>query len=690
VSTAEDPDSLLRELAAAPPREPPALRVSAIAVAPLDRADELERVRTRADRFGGTFEIGAEGVLLVTMRDEESVSRAANLTLALVEAHPRARIALVTAPTTAGAVDGATALLKRKSAPGASLDEATAQLLDSSFEVRGAGAERTLIARRGPAQRVDVAGDSVDTASLALTRSGLRFLRRETEVGYMAWALQKAIPFTRVGTIMSISNWLLMIVIIGIAYPSKLPRALAQILLVPVPVIVATLAITYRPKLIRWVPRGTVLGNMLAGFTAVGICFWIASVPELGSGGVCIVAFFAFTIFRMPPLQALVAVIPYAVFNQVLLVEALRDGTLSFGTVVISTTLAVEALISGLLACVTIDRISRDGYRQERIVAMQGEIIDRLHKAEVQRQVAERSRGLSEALARLTETPRAPIRLSPGDIVEERYRIVRAIGSGGMGQVHEVERLTDRRRLALKTLTTVADRQALARFAREAQVAAELDHRNVVAALDIGVTPSGTPFLVMDLVLGSSLAAERSRFGDARWALPILTQIAKALSAMHAHGIVHRDLKPSNVLLDGDLVKVADFGLAGLLVEHAPLAMTRPPNEDSPALTLTGAIMGTPLYMAPELVRGAREAGPSVDLYSFGVVAYELLSARLPYAVPPLLERLSGRNPPAPVPLTQSSPHLDAQLCTLVDGCLALAPDARPTAEAVAVALAAL
>jgi serine/threonine-protein kinase len=340
-----------------------------------------------------------------------------------------------------------------------------------------------------------------------------------------------------------------------------------------------------------------------------------------------------------------------------------------------------------LLACVTIDRITRDGYRQERIVAMQGEIIDRLHRAEVQRQVAERSRGLSEALARLTESPRPPTRLGPGDVVEERYRIVRTIGSGGMGQVHEVERLTDSRRLALKTLTTVADRQALARFAREAQVAAELDHRNVVAALDIGVTPSGTPFLVMDLVLGSSLAAERTRYGDARWALPILTQIARALSAMHAHGIVHRDLKPSNVLLDGDLVKVADFGLAGLLAEHAPLAKTRPPNEDSPALTLTGAIMGTPLYMAPELVRGAREAGPPADLFSFGVVAYELLSTKLPYAVPPVLERLTGRHPPAPVPLAQSSPELPAQLCTLVDGCLALAPEARPTAEAVAAAL---
>jgi serine/threonine protein kinase len=279
-----------------------------------------------------------------------------------------------------------------------------------------------------------------------------------------------------------------------------------------------------------------------------------------------------------------------------------------------------------------------------------------------------------------------PTRLGPGDLVDERYRIVRSIGSGGMGQVHEVERLTDGRRLALKTLTTVADRRALARFAREAQVAAELDHRNVVAALDIGVTPAGTPFLVMDLVLGSSLAAERAHRGDLRSAVPILTQIAKALSVMHARGIVHRDLKPSNVLLEGSVVKVADFGLAGL-IEQAPLAATAVTNEDVRALTLTGAIMGTPLYMAPELVRGAGEAGPPADVFSFGVVAYELLSTKLPFAVPPVLERLSGRQVPAPVPLKEASPHLPAGLCALVDGCLALAPEARPTAEAVVTAL---
>ena len=686
MNNADEADSLLRGVAASPPREPPARRVSAIAVSPLDDADELERLRARVNRFDGKLDVRADGVLLVTMRDDEGVARAASLTLALAEDHPRARFALATARTEAVAVDSATILLREKRAQGAHVDEATAHLLDASFDVRVAGAERVLVARRGPAGPAESPGNSVDHAMLALARSGLRFLRGETEVAYRAWHLEKAIPFTRVGTIMSIANWSVVIIMIAIANPEKLTRALGQMLLAPIPVIVATLAISYRPRLIRWVPRGTVLGNALSGLSAVALCFWIVAMPDLASGGVCIVAFFAFTIFRLFPLQALIAVIPYVAFNEFLLIQAFRAEQMGLKAVVLNSTLAFEALLSGLLACMTLDRITRSAYRQERIVAMQGEIIDRLHKAEVQRQVAERSRGLSEALTRLTETPRMPTRLGPGDLVDERYRIVRTIGSGGMGQVQEVERLTDGRRLALKTLTTVADRRALARFAREAQVAAELDHRNVVAALDIGVTPSGTPFLVMDLVLGSSLAAERAHYGDLRSAVPILTQIAKALSVMHARGIVHRDLKPSNVLLEGSVVKVADFGLAGL-IEHAPLAAAAVTNEDARALTLTGAIMGTPLYMAPELVRGAGEAGPPADVFSFGVVAYELLSTKLPFAVPPVLERLSGRDVPAPVPLGESSPHLPARLCALVDRCLALAPEARPTAEAVAAAL---
>jgi hypothetical protein len=157
-----------------------------------------------------------------------------------------------------------------------------------------------------------------------------------------------------------------------------------------------------------------------------------------------------------------------------------------------------------------------------------------------------------------------------------------------------------------------------------------------VPVLDLGVTQSGMLYLVMELVAGSSLAAARARYGDQRWVLLVLFQIAEALVAMHARGIIHRDLKPSNILLDGDRVKVADFGLAGLtdsaLVGEADTIDPDSPLANSPDLTRTGAILGTPLYMAPELAGGARAAGPTADVFSLGVVAYELFSSQAPFA----------------------------------------------------------
>jgi serine/threonine-protein kinase len=301
--------------------------------------------------------------------------------------------------------------------------------------------------------------------------------------------------------------------------------------------------------------------------------------------------------------------------------------------------------------------------------------------------VAERSRQLSEGLLRLGGALRHAAPLAPGDVVEDRYRVVRAIGSGGMGQVHEVERLSDRRRLALKVLTGVVDRIAMARFAREAQIAAQLDHPNVVAVLDLGVSQSGMLFLVMELVTGSTLAAEKARYGDAAWALPILRQIATALAALHARGIVHRDLKPANVLLADRGAQVADFGLASLAEPADPLdptASTISPANHFP-LTRPGTFMGTPAYMAPELIRGAREAQPAADMWSFGVIAHELLAGKSPFAEPPVLAHLAGREGAPAAPL--DAPALPARLRELLDGCLRSGPAERPTSSALRDAL---
>jgi serine/threonine-protein kinase len=296
--------------------------------------------------------------------------------------------------------------------------------------------------------------------------------------------------------------------------------------------------------------------------------------------------------------------------------------------------------------------------------------------------VAERSRAMSEALLRMAGAPRVPTRVQPGDVIDSRYRVIQLLGAGGMGQVHEVERTIDGRRLALKILTGPTDREALLRFAREAQVAAEIVHPNVVSVFDVGVAQSGM-FLVMELVAGSALSANKDRYGDAAWARPILKQVASALSAMHARGIVHRDLKPANVLLDGDRAKVADFGIASL---GEPGGSDSTVTKGAP-LTEAGVIMGTPLYMAPELEHGARGATPPADLYSLGVMAYELLSRKLPHATAPVLERLAGRVPPKAPSLGEARPDLPAPLIALIDRCLAFSPEARPTAAEVSEAL---
>jgi len=252
-----------------------------------------------------------------------------------------------------------------------------------------------------------------------------------------------------------------------------------------------------------------------------------------------------------------------------------------------------------------------------------------------------------------------------------------------MGQVHEVERTDDGRRLALKVLTRVTDTAALARFAREAQVAAELRHPNIVPTLDVGVTRGGTLFYVMELVTGSTLADQHARYGDARWALPILHQIADALAAMHARGIIHRDLKPGNVLLDGETAKVADFGLASAGMPAAGEAATGKTKTGSP-LTGAGAFMGTPAYMAPENALGAHEVEPSADMFSFGVIAYQLLANRMPHAVPPIWARMAEQATPPITPLAEARPDLPASLTASLDACLAEAPEQRPDAAELA------
>jgi len=211
------------------------------------------------------------------------------------------------------------------------------------------------------------------------------------------------------------------------------------------------------------------------------------------------------------------------------------------------------------------------------------------------------------------------------------YEILSLIGSGGMGEVYRARDSRLNRDVAIKVLPAdvAADHDRLARFEREAQVLASLNHPNIAHVHGVDDS-SGTPALVMELVEGPTLA-DRIANGPIPLdeALPIAEQIAEALEAAHEHGIIHRDLKPANIKVrPDDTVKVLDFGLAKAL-EAMPAAgsATMSPTITTPAMTRVGMILGTAAYMAPEQARG-RTIDKRADIWAFGCVLYEMLTGR--------------------------------------------------------------
>lgn len=307
--------------------------------------------------------------------------------------------------------------------------------------------------------------------------------------------------------------------------------------------------------------------------------------------------------------------------------------------------------------------------------------------AELRRQVAQRSKELAQVLQ---DPSLHSGRLHLGDVVDDRYRIMRFLGEGGMGTVFEVERTTDGRRFALKVLAGSTSPVDAARFAREAEIAAQLDHPNLVRVLDVGFS-RGSIYLVMELVEGVSLEDERAHFGDVPWALEILKDLAGGLAALHDRGVVHRDLKPGNVLLapregGGTLARISDFGISHV---HSSVTLrdTVDPTERA-RLTATGAMMGTPFYMSPETAHGASGVGPPGDVFSFGVMAYEMLAGRPPFTMPPVFEEAAHRPLTMPPTLASLGLALPPEITRTLDTCILQEPAKRPSAAELAATLA--
>jgi len=213
------------------------------------------------------------------------------------------------------------------------------------------------------------------------------------------------------------------------------------------------------------------------------------------------------------------------------------------------------------------------------------------------------------------------------------YDIIAPLGSGGMGEVYRARDSKLKRDVALKVLPVdvANDRERLARFQREAEVLASLNHPNIAQVYGIEENA-----LVMELVEGEDLATRLGRGPvPIEEALPIAKQIAEALESAHDAGIVHRDLKPANVKVREDgTVKVLDFGLAKALIAgpavSSPQRLSSSPTLTSPPLTMGGVILGTAAYMAPEKARG-KSVDKRADIWAFGVLLYEMITGRRPF-----------------------------------------------------------
>ncbi len=240
--------------------------------------------------------------------------------------------------------------------------------------------------------------------------------------------------------------------------------------------------------------------------------------------------------------------------------------------------------------------------------------------------------------------------LEAARLVAGRYELETPIGKGGMGEVWRAKHVALNSHVAIKFLhgASAQNESARRRFTTEAQVTAQLKTRHAVQVFDFGVTEDGHPFLVMELLEGETLGHRLERLGrlGVIETVRILGQSARALSRAHMLGIVHRDFKPDNIVLtpdeDGsDYVKVLDFGLAKLVgVLDAHGESMPPPEDNGPASTFTktGAVLGTPYYMAPEQVRDASEVDLRADIWAFGVVAFECLTGSPPFTGKNLVE----------------------------------------------------
>ncbi|HEY6556017.1 MAG TPA: protein kinase [Polyangiaceae bacterium] len=265
-----------------------------------------------------------------------------------------------------------------------------------------------------------------------------------------------------------------------------------------------------------------------------------------------------------------------------------------------------------------------------------------------------------------------------GELLAGKYRVERVLGKGGMGYVVLALHMQLEQPVAVKLLMPelAVLEEPVARFLREARAAVKIRSEHVARVIDVGKLDDGTPYMVMEYLDGHDLAAEL----DVRGRLPVeesvdyVVQASEAIAEAHSLGIVHRDLKPANLFLsrhaDGSpLVKVLDFGISKALLSDD--------GSPAPNLTATQSLIGSPYYMSPEQVRKPKTVDARTDIWSLGVILYELLTGRLPFTADTAMSVLAAVVSDPPPPLREVRPDVPAALAEVVARCLEKEPARR-------------
>jgi serine/threonine-protein kinase len=268
--------------------------------------------------------------------------------------------------------------------------------------------------------------------------------------------------------------------------------------------------------------------------------------------------------------------------------------------------------------------------------------------------------------------------LAPGDILDRKYRVVRLVGEGGMGEVYEGVNVRLGRRVAIKVMNASVAMEAdgIVRFEREAKAASRIGSEHVPEVYDLGDLPSGERYMVMEYLDGESFASRLARVKrlPVKEASLLAIQILEGLVKVHAAGIVHRDLKPGNVFLvrdeDGsEMVKILDFGVC---------KMTKTGRASRAEVTGVGDLLGTPAYMSPEQIEhGPARVDARSDLYAVGVLLYRATAGKLPFRGKTIVELLQKLRAGGAVPLSEYVPDVDPRFAAIVDKAIEWSAEGR-------------